>query len=185
MPRHVVHRPHLAGKALHRVAIGAIRRDLEVEHRVRKATPGGKRLAQRRVIGQLHDAIVIAAQVELALRANHAAALDTAQLRLLDLEITGQNRADGRDGDFEARAHVGCSAHDLRRLGTIAEVDGRHVHVIAIRVGLAGLDQTDPHALEICPQGFDAFDAGSGQVEPVAEILQGIGYLDHRIEPFQ
>ena len=185
MPRHVIHGTNLAGEPLHREAVGTVGRDLEVEHRIGKAAPGGKRLTQRRILGQFHDAIMAASQVELALRADHAAALDTAQLRLLDLEVTGQNRTDGSDGDLEPSAYVGRSAHDLRRLGAIAKVDGRHRHMIAVGMGLAGLDEANLHALEIRAQSLDALDAGSGQIKPIAEVLQGIGHLDHRVKPFQ
>ena len=185
VPRDVVHGAHLAGKSLHREAVGAVGRNLEIEHRVGQATPGGKRLAQGRVLGQLHDALMAISQVELAFRADHAAALDTAQLRLLDLKVTRQNRADGRDGNLETGAHVGRSAHDLRRFGAIAKVDGRDVHVIAIGMRLAGLNEADLHTVEVGTHLLDALDAGSSQIEPVAEVLQGIGHLDHRVKPFQ
>ena len=52
-------------------------------------------------------------------------------------------------------------------------------------MGLAGLDEANLHAPEIRTQSLDALDAGSGQIEPVAEALQGIGHLDHRVKPFQ
>ena len=184
-PRDVVHRAHLARKALHGQAVGTVRRDLEVEHRVREALPLGELGPERRVFGQHHDARVVAANAQLACRADHAVALDAAKLGFLDLDVAGQHRANRGDGDLLTSRDVGGAADDLRGLLAVAKVDGRDVHMVAIGVRLAGEHVSDLDALQVGAHLADALDAGAGQVEPVTEVLQPIGDLDHRVEPFK
>ena len=59
------------------------------------------------------------------------------------------------------------------------------MHMIAIWMRLAGFDVPDLHAIEIRADLLDSLDARARQVKTVAEILQTIGHLYHRFEPFQ
>ena len=94
-----VHGAHLAGHAHHGEAVGAIRRDLEVEHGIGHLQIIGDRLAGRCIVGKDPDALVVVAYAQFALGAAHAAAHDAAQFGLLDLEVARQNRADRGGGD--------------------------------------------------------------------------------------
>ena len=73
--------------------------------------------AHGRVLGQDHDARVVAAQAELALGAVHAARHHAAQLALLDLDPAGELRPDEGDDDVVAGVEVLGAADDLQRLG--------------------------------------------------------------------
>ena len=108
-----VHGAHLARHAHHGKAVGTVRRDLQVEHRVGELREIGDGHAYGRVLGQDPDARMIAAHPQLALRAAHAAAGNAAQLRLLDLEVARQHRAHGGHRHLDARRDVRRAAHDL------------------------------------------------------------------------
>ena len=83
------HRADLAGDARHRQAVGAVRRDLELEHGVGQAVPLREGRTDRGVRREDHESVVVLAEPQLARRAVHALAHDTAQLRLLDVKPPG------------------------------------------------------------------------------------------------
>ena len=92
-------RRHLAGDAEHREQVRPVRRELDVED-VSPRTCGQRR-ADRRVLGQDEDALVLVGEAELLLGADHARGLDAADLRRLEHgRLAGvavdQPRADAR-----------------------------------------------------------------------------------------
>ena len=179
-----VHRAHLARHARHAEAVGAVRRDLEVEHRVGQLEVVGDGHAHRRVLGQDPDALVVAAHTQLALRAAHAAASDAAQLGLLDLEVAGQHRADGGHRHLDPLRDVRRAAHDLHRLAR-AHVHGDHVHVVAVGMLLARLHVAHDHAVERVARLLDRLHARARQIKPVAERLHVRRHVHILRQPFQ
>ena len=180
----------LAGHADHGQAVGAVGRDLAVEHGIARAHVLGKRHAAGRVLGQDHDAGVVAAQTELARGAVHAHGHDAAKLALLDLDVAGQNCADhGRD-DVVAGLEVLRAADDLQRGGVavgvevlVAHVDRAHIHVVAIGVRGLGEHLGGHHMVEGLAHGVDRLDLGAGTDIFVRKGLGILRNIDHGLEP--
>ena len=157
-PRHVVDGAHLAGKPAHGQLVGAVRGNLQIEHRVARAAPLGKGHAHRRVVRQLHDALVVGAQPQLARRADHARRHDAAQLALLYLHVARQHATHAGDGHLQTRAHVRGAAHNLQRFFG-AHVHGRDVHMVGVGMRLAGQNMPHDHAVERVAELLHALDA--------------------------
>ena len=180
----------LAGHADHGQAVGAVGRDLTVEHGVTRAHVLGKRHATGRVLGQDHDAGVVAAQAELARGAVHAHGHDAAKLALLDLDVAGQDSADhGRD-DVVTGLEVLRAADDLQRSGVavgvevlVAHVDRAHIHVVAIGVRGLGEHLGGHHVVERLAHGVDRLDLGAGTDIFVRKGLGILRNIDHGLEP--
>ena len=180
----------LAGHTDHGQAVGAVGRDLAVEHGVARAHVLGKRHAAGRVLGQDHDAGVVAAQAELARGAVHAHGHDAAKLALLDLDVAGQDSADhGRD-DMVAGLEVLRAADDLQRSGVavgvevlVAHVDRAHIHVVAIGVRGLGEHLGGHHVVEGLAHGVDRLDLGAGTDIFVRKGLGILRNIDHGLEP--
>ena len=180
----------LAGHADHGQAIGTVGRDLAVEHGVARAHVLGKRHAAGRVLGQDHDAGVVAAQAELARGAVHAHGHDAAKLALLDLDVAGQDSANhGRD-DVIAGLEVLRAADDLQRgriaVGVevlVAHVDRAHIHVVAIGVRGLGEHLGSHHVVEGLAHGVDRLDLGAGTDIFVRKGLGILRNIDHGLEP--
>ena len=180
----------LASHANHGQAVGAVGRDLAVEHGVARAHVLGKRHAAGRILGQDHDAGVVAAQAELARGAVHAHGHDAAKLALLDLDVAGQNCADhGRD-DVVAGLEVLRAADDLQRSGIavgvevlVAHVDRAHIHVVAIGVRGLGKHLGGHHVVEGLAHGVNRLDLGAGTDIFVRKGLGILRNIDHGLEP--
>ena len=180
----------LAGHADHGQAIGTVGRDLAVEHGVARAHVLGKRHATGRILGQNHDAGVVAAQAELARRAVHAHGHDAAKLALLDLNVAGKHSTDhGRD-DVVAGLKVLRAADDLQRGGVavgvevlVAHVDRAHIHVVAIGVRGLGEHLGSHHVVEGLAHGVDRLDLGAGTDIFVRKGLGILRNIDHGLEP--
>src|SRR6185437_15150385 len=83
LDRRIVEAAHIgggeiAGDAVHGGAIGTVRRQVDLDHRIVETGPVRVAGADRRVLGQVDDAFVIVGNLQLELRHQHAAALDAA-----------------------------------------------------------------------------------------------------------
>ena len=180
----------LAGHTDHRQAVGAVGRDLAVEHGITRAHVLGKRHAAGRILGQDHDAGVVAAQAELARGAVHAHGHDAAKLALLDLDVAGKHGANhGRD-DVVAGLEVLRAADDLQRSGVavgvevlVTHVDRAHIHVVAIGVRGLGEHLGGHHVVEGLAHGVDRLDLGAGTDIFVRKGLGILRNIDHGLEP--
>ena len=180
----------LAGHADHGQAVGTVGRDLAVEHGVARAHVLGKRHAAGRILGQDHDAGVVAAQAELARGAVHAHGHDAAKLALLDLDVAGKHGADhGRD-DVVAGLKVLRAADNLQRSGVavgvevlVAHVDRAHIHMVAIGVRGLGEHLGGHHMVEGLAHGVDRLDLGTGTDIFVRKGLGILRNIDHGLEP--
>ncbi len=180
----LVHGAHFAREAHDGKAVGTVRGDLQVEHRVGELQVVGDGLAGGGIFGEHPNALVVVAHAQLALGAAHAAAGNAAQLRLLDLEVAGQHRADGGNGHLDAGGDVGRAAHDLHGLFS-AHVHRGHMHMIGIGMVDAGKHMANHHAVEGIAQAVHAFNARAGKVQAVAELLGVFGHLRVLRKPFQ
>ena len=102
----LVHGTHFACHAHHGKAVGAVRGNLKVEHRVGHLQVIGNGHARGSIVGEHPNALMVVAHAQLALGAAHAAACHAAQLRLLDFKVAGKHRADGGNGNLDARSDV-------------------------------------------------------------------------------
>ena len=183
------------GRDLHRhaghgEAVGAVGRDLAVDHGVGHAEVVGEVHAHRRVLGQDHDALVVRAQAQLAGRAVHAAGLDAAQLALLDLEVAGQHRADHGAHDVVALVEVLGAADNLQRHGVavrvhvlVAHADLAEPHVVGVGVGLLAHDLGRDHVLQVGADLLHRLDLGAGAGELRHELGGVLGHVHHGLEP--
>ena len=181
---------HLSGKAGHGEAVRAVGRDLAVDHGVGGAEVLGEVHAHRRVRRQDHDAVVVRAQAELALGAVHATRLDATQLALLDLEVSGQHRADHGADDVVALVEVLGAADNLQRHGValgihvlVAHRDLAEPHVVGVGVRDLAHDLRRDHVLEVGPDLLDGLDLGSGAGELLHELVRVVGHVHHGLEP--
>ena len=108
------------GDAVDAEAIRAVGRDRDVEQRVVQAHEMGEGRAHRGLRVELDDPLVLVAQAHLTLRAEHAAALDAPDLRLLEHDAGAGDGGAGRGEDaLHARVRIGRAADhlDLLRAG--------------------------------------------------------------------
>ena len=180
----------LAGHTDHGQAVGAVGRDLAVEHGIARAHILGKRHAAGRILRQNHDAGVVAAQTELARRAVHAHGHDAAKLALLDLDVAGQNCADhGRD-DVVASLEVLRAADNLQRGGVavgvevlVTHVNRAHIHMVAIGVRGLGEHLGGHHVVEGLAHGVNRLNLGAGADILVRKGLRIFRNINHGLEP--
>ncbi len=169
---------------------GRLAGDLAVEHGVGGAAVLGERHAHGGVLGQDHDAGVVAREAELAGRAVHAPRDLAAQLALLDLDAARELGAHERRHDVVSLVEVLGAADDLQRLGlaVLAQVEAAHVdhgdpHVVGIGMGGLGDDLGRHDVVERLPHGVDRLDLGAGADELRRELLGALGHVDQIFKP--
>ena len=97
-------RREIAGDAVHAEAIGAVGRDLDLDHRIVEPEHLGEARADRRRRRQLDDALVIVGEAQLAGRAQHAVAIDAADLaRFSTMPLRGMIDAGRREDAASCR----------------------------------------------------------------------------------
>ena len=144
LDRRILEPAHVGGgkvarDAVHAGAVGAVRRQVDLEHRI--VEPGPLRVigADRRVVGQIDDAFVIVGDLQLEFGDQHAAAFDAAD--------GADGKRHGLAGDEGARRHehalhagarIRRSAHHLDRLA-VAGIDHAHAQPVGIGM-LLGVD---------------------------------------------
>src|SRR5262245_42138102 len=122
----------IPGDAVDAGAIGPVRREIDLDHRIVEADQLGKFLADRRVRGELDDALVILRDLQLARRAQHAAALDPADLADFEIEAGARNvRAGRREYALHAGARIGRAAHDLHGRA-LSRVDHAYLQPVGV-----------------------------------------------------
>ena len=163
-------RRQLARDAEVRKRVGAVGGDVDLEDGVGQAQHLVERLPQRSAGREDQEPGVIVGEPELARRAEHAAALDAAELRRLDGQPARQHRPRPRHGNDVARRIVLRSAQNLMDAGAVVHL--ADAQVIAALDGLARDDLRDDHAR---PEGarLAAFDLHAGEGEPVRDLVVG------------
>ncbi len=135
-------RREVARDAAHTHAVLPVGRDRHFVERVVEARPRGIAVADRRVLGQLNDAVMVLAQQQLAERAHHAVRFDATDRGDLERHVGPRNpgaRA-AEDAD-ETRARVGRAAHHLHR--PVPRIDRQHLQLVGLRVRRGGQHARD------------------------------------------
>ena len=101
----------IAGDAVDAGAVGAVGGEVDVDHRIVELRPFGVAHADRRVVRQVDDAVVIVGNLQLRLRAQHAAAFDAADGADAERDVLSRDEGAGR-----RRTRPSCRcAHWARR----------------------------------------------------------------------
>ncbi len=180
----------VARDAEHRQAVAAIGRELESEVRVVEREDIANVAADGRIVGKHQQPRVVVREAELARRAQHAARLDPAQLRLADLE-----RRRGARRGRKARAYKGArhllprgdirrAAYDLQRLAR-PRVHLGDAQLVGIRMRGDALDQRDDHALERARDRRHLLHLEAAHRERVREALDRHVDAHQLLEPLQ
>ena len=152
-------RRQLARDAEHRQAVGPVRRDLDLEHAIVEPEVRDEVGAERRVgVEHQHARLVLLAEPELALRAEHALRLDAADLGDGDRAARrAARRPAARRPRARRRARVRRAADDRVALAPGADpAQHEPVAVALAELALDRLDLADDHARELGRQRRDA-----------------------------
>ena len=170
-------RRDLAGDAVDAEAVGPVRRQLELEHRLAHRQVALQRLADDPVTRQHGDAGALLLVAELLLAHDHAVALDAAQVGLLELEAVLEHGAAERDRHGVARLEVVRAADDLPHAAVgLPHLDGAEVELVGVGVLLLGQHLADDEAAEVLrvarrADPVDALHLGAGHGEDLGHLL--------------
>ena len=174
----------IAGNAAHAHAILPVGRDRNVDHRIVELRIIGEFRANPRIAGQLYDALMILAQLQLAGRTHHAVRFDAANRRLAQHHaVGGHRRALDTEHADKARARIGRAADDLKR--AVPGIDGQHLQLVRLRMRIGGQHLGDEEAVELFRRILDAFDLKADVIqrgENLVEVRLGFQML---LEPAQ
>ena len=113
--------------------VRAVGRQVDVDDGIVEAGVGGIGDADRRVVGQVDDAVVILGKLELGFGAEHAVELDAADDPLGERDLlAGDVGPDRREHAFHARPRVRRAADDLHRRAS--RVDHADAQAVGVRM---------------------------------------------------
>ena len=164
-----VKRTHFASQARQRQAVTAVRGQVNFNTGVFQVQIDTEILAYRRIGWQFHQAVIAFANLQLSLRAQHAVGLNAPQLGFLDFEIAWQFGTDHGERDLQAWAHIGCTAHNLKRLGAIADL--AHAQFISVRVLFGAEHLTHDNATENTGGRRNAIDLKTGHRQTSNQLV--------------
>jgi len=162
----------LAGDADDRGAVGPVRGQVDLDHRVLQAHGGDEGPTVGRALRQFHDPGMGVAQRQLTLGAEHAAGLDSADLGLLDLHLSGQGRAGQGDDGVESGAGIGGAADDLEDV-----VADRHLaqgQLVGVRVRLRRDDPGGLQRSQFLMQRGDGVDLQPQHGQVVGQLIGSV-----------
>ncbi len=137
-------RSQVAGDAAHRKRIAPVRGDADVDDRIVQPCPGGVALADRRILRQFDDAIVLVAERQFAETDEHAFGFHAAYVAHLQNHAAGGNDGARRGEDgVQPGARIRRTADD-GALGAVADIDAAGAQPVGVRV-LHRLDDACRH----------------------------------------
>ncbi|CEG10003.1 hypothetical protein BN961_03437 [Afipia felis] len=138
-----VGRAEVARDAVHAGRVRAVRRQVNFDHRIAEAGPFRVRLADGRVARQFDDAVVIFGEFKFGGRAQHAAALDAANIADAERDVLAGNvGARRREHADQSRARVRRAADHLNRR-TFSGIDHAHAQTVGVGMLFGGDDLGD------------------------------------------
>ncbi len=158
-------RRQIAGDAAHPGAIGAVGGEVDVDHRIAQARVIGVARADRRVVRQFDDAVMLVGQLQLALGAHHAVGFDAPDDALLQRDVgTGDVGPLRRENALQPGARVGRAADDLKLFRS--GVHHQHAQLVGVGVFFRRHDMGDAERRQLFRAVLNAFDlkAKGGQL---------------------
>jgi len=125
---------HLARDSENRHRVTAVRRDVEIEHRLVEVEVRAQRLTERGIRRQLENPARPFRDPEFLRGSEHALRFDATQLRRLDRDISRECRPYLGEGALESDAGVARATDDLHRL---AAAGGHLAHRQLLGLGVA------------------------------------------------
>ena len=176
-------RGEIAGDSLDPHRVLPVGGDGDVDRRVVEPGPLGISGTDRRVDGKLDDPFMRVAELKLAHRAHHSAALDSANCRHLQRQVAARHiGAGGAEHAFEAGARIGRAADDLDRLAG-ARVDREHLELVGLRVRCRGQHLRDDEGRELFGRVLDALDLEADAGERRDDFVQSRIRLEMLLQP--
>ncbi len=155
-------RRHLARDADVAERIGAVGRDVDVQHLVEQTGVASELGARGRVRRQNQDSVTLLAHAELDLAAQHPRRHHAADLAPFQLQAARQRRARWRPRDLAARRrHVARAAHDLLFVAAAHDADQRQLVGPGVRP--LATDLRHDHAADVAAAPLDRFDLQADQ----------------------
>ena len=182
--RSLVRNCALARKSDHGEAVGAIRRDLELNHRVGEVenllyvfARLGERVetAVRQDEYPVLDSLrhIVQRKPELGDGAEHSLRNRAAELAFLYLDISGEMASVGCDGDERPLGHVGRAGDNLQGIRR-SDVDFAYYKFVGIRMGSYLKHTADDNSGDIVSELLPALDLRAGGGHAVAVFLRRI-----------
>ena len=163
----------LAGEAEDAEQVRAVRPGRDVEDDIADGVDEGG--AERGVLGEDEDALVVVAEAELLLAEDHAGRVDAAdgaqlQLRALAAVAIDEHRALGGEGDLLSGGHVGRSADD--RLRPVTDIDGCEDEAVGVGmwVDREHLGDADELGVPLLADDLPALDLRDGVGDTGGEL---------------
>ena len=177
-------RRQIARDAEYAHAIGAVGRDRHVEDG-RDVAVFGERRADRSIVGQFDDPVMLFAEFELAHRAYHPVRFDAADRALAQFHpVGGHDRTGEAQHALHTRTRVRRAAHDLQRL-CIAGGNAQHLQFVGIGVRASGQHFRHAETGELFRRILDPFDLVADTIERGGDLLNRRVGFEEIFEPFE
>ena len=175
----------IASDAVDGSGVGAVRREVDLDHRIVEPGIGREGGAERCVFRQIDDALVIVGNFELGLGDEHAVRFDAADHALAERDLLARNIASRRgEHAHHPGAGVRRAAHDLHRIAP-AGVDDADAKPVGIRMLLRLDDARDGEGRERGPLVLDRLDLEADARQHRHDLVErGLG-LEMILEPGQ
>ena len=168
----------IARDAVDAQCVRPVGRDRDIDHRIVEAGIDGIGLTDRRIRGQIDDALMIVGDAKLAFGQQHAVRLDAADDALFQLHAGAGNEGACRGEDAgHAGACIGRTADDLD-LGAVARIDDADTKTIRIGVLLGGEHACQAEGGVLLGRVVDRFDLEADH----GELVDDAGKRHRRIE---
>ena len=177
-------RREIARDAEHAHAIGPVGRDRHVEHG-RNVAVIGERRADRGIIGQFDDPVMLLAQFEFAHRAHHPVRFDAADCALAQFHpVRGHDRTGQAEHALHARTRIRRAAHDLQGLRT-AGGNAQHLQFVGVGVRAGGQHFGHAETGELFRRVLDPFDLVADTIERGGNVLNRRIGFEEIFQPFE
>jgi hypothetical protein len=167
-----------------RGAIAAVRWDRDVEDGLARVDHRVERCTDLRLRIEDEDPLVLIAEAELPVRADHPVRDDASDLRLLDLGAIRQSGSRRDHRDALTFGHVRGAADDVQRLAR-PQVHPAEREPIRVGMALARYDVADAKSTEIGSAPLDVVDLEPSERQALREHLHGGGQRNPLGEPVE
>jgi hypothetical protein len=166
-----------------RGAVGTVRREVDLDHRIVEPGIGRVGNADRRILGQVDDAVVIVGNFEFRRRAQHARALDAADGADSERDVLAGNICAGRrEHALHAGAGIRGAADHLDR-SALARIDHAHAQAIGVGVLLGGDHIRHFVGRQRLRLVLDLFDFQADAGERLDDVVEGGRGVEMILQP--